>query len=67
MAIQRLSTDDHDDMVQDIADLRAMIRKIEKSEWMVTHDWGGDRDALWREARSLVRRTGGRKKIHRPG
>ena len=26
--------------------LKGLLREWRKAEWMVTHDWGGDRDAL---------------------
>ena len=33
--------------------LRAALRDLVEAEWMVTHDWGGDRAAILERARNL--------------
>lgn len=37
-----------------IKELVEGLREITSAEWMVTHDWGGDRDAVLDKARQLI-------------
>ena len=31
------------------------LRALVKAEWMVTHDWGGDRQSVLKQARAAIR------------
>ena len=43
-----------EDQQEQIEKLHGLLREWIKSEWMVTHDWGGDRDALLHKTSLLV-------------
>jgi hypothetical protein len=39
--------------------LRLALAGLVDAEWMVTHDWGGDREAVLKVAREALASTGG--------
>jgi len=41
-------------------DLLEALKALLKAEWMVSHDWGGDRESVIKQVKAAIRRAEGR-------
>lgn len=45
---------ENEQLVERIQRLKETLRELMESEWMVTHDWGGDRAGLFEKVRAVL-------------